>query len=115
MNSDPADARAVYRANLGLAREVHQDRATMIRPSACRSRGYPVWFCAKELARHEAGETYTISIATIRRWKNRVILYRMTGNSCRNQVVSVDSLLMPLYLVAYPDVTHDQMATFIYN
>ena len=115
MNSDPADARAASRACLGLTRELHQDRATLIRPAVGGSRGYPVWFRTKELARHESGENCTVSIASIHRWQYRVVPYRMTGNSYRNQVVGMDLLLMSLYLVAYPDVTHDQMAAFIYN
>jgi hypothetical protein len=49
-------------------------------------------------------------------WQERIDRFQMTGNADRTKIVGVDQLLLVLSItIIYPDMTEDEMETFIYN
>jgi transposase len=113
MPPDPADLLAQARRELGLTRQLKVIRREEPHPSRGGSRGYPMYQRLDELERWENNERTTASRASLYRWSDRIERYRQTGNHDRTQVVGADQLLLALYLIAYPDVTAEEMAAFL--
>jgi hypothetical protein len=54
-NNNPEDERAHARSEMGLTRELEQERSQLPHPAKGGTRGYPVWYRMEELAKHAAG------------------------------------------------------------
>ena len=113
--TDPADIAAQARRELGLSRQLEVQRREPPHPSRGGTTGYPEWYRDAQLLRHQNGEEVDVSAASISRWSRRRERYRSTGNHDRTQLVGVDFLSMVTFLIAYPDATLDEIATYIYN
>ena len=107
MNSDPADARAVARKNIGLSHELQVNRGALPHPSRGGTRGYPVWHRIADLERVERGEQADASVVSCWRWMRRLLPFRMTGNTERKTVVGADQYLAVICLSIWPDTHAD--------
>ena len=112
--TDPADLIAQSRRELGLSRQLQQDRAVAADPSLGGS-GYPVWYRIKEINKHQNGEDTDCDARSIRQWNVRLLPYRHTGNMDRTKLVGFNMIALISFILAWPDATLDEMATFIYN
>ena len=112
--TDPADIMAQARREAGLSRQVEQTRRVLLRLTKGSS-GYPPWFRADQLDRHQNNQPIDVSDASISRWSRRLLPYRQTGNRDRTQLVGVDLINLVLFIIAHPDAHIDEMAVFIYN
>ena len=110
--ADPADLIAQSRRELGLSRQLRQDRAVAADPSLGGS-GYPVWYRIKEIDKSQNGEDIDCDARSIRRWNVRLLPYRHTGNRARTKLVGFDMIALITFILAWPDATLDEMATFI--
>mgnify|MGYP000635969214 CR=1 FL=1 len=115
MSNDPADSRAHTRANLGLSRELHQERLRESDPSRGGSRGYDIHDRLWMLEHAALGHPVRASARSLGRWQARLDRYRKTGNRERSSIVGFDQLLLVLAITIYPDSNEDEIATFIYN
>ena len=109
------DAKAAARQRLGLTRELEQARTVTSHPSKGGSRGYDVAWRQAELQRFLNGEPTMASQASIYRWRDRPVPYRMNGNKERETLVGRDLLAMAIYLKAYPCALADEVCMFVYN
>ena len=113
---DPVDIQAEARSHLGQSRILQEERGRINpHPGGGGSREYDVWFRLEELERLARGEPTTACRKSHRRWEQRLIPYRMTGNKNRSQIVGVDMLNLVLFLLAWPNATLDEMVVHIYN
>ena len=112
--ADPADLIAQSRRELGLSRQLRQDRAVAADPSLGGS-GYPVWYRIKEIDKSQNGEDIDCDARSIRRWNVRLLPYRHTGNRARTKLVGFDMIALITFILAWPDATLDEMVAFIYN
>ena len=110
------------RSILGLSRVLRSDRPDLpSHPSRGGSRGYDINkrnlvlddVIATSLA--EASEKHRISTSTIRRWMERVMPYRQTGNKPREDLVGLDQFLLCLAVHIYPRGSSDEIAAFIHR
>ena len=115
-NNNSASDRATSRIDLGLLREVQVYRDENVHdPSKGGCRGYPVWFRLDELERHQNQVQCRSSDASLYRWLQRVLPFRMTGGKDRERLIGVDLLLLAIFLSIHPKSTHDQQAAYIFN
>jgi transposase len=68
-----------------------------------------------QLAHHAAGEPTTVSASSIRRWQQRLIPHRQTGNRENTCLRGFHQILLSTFVFAYPEATLDKIATFIAN
>lgn len=116
MNDDPADERAKARRDLGLSRELAEERAPLPDPSRGGSRGYPVTIRRREIDRVDDGhEPAFASMRSIYRWRTRLHPYRMTGNRQKDSLCGTDQVLLAFYLQVYPEAESDEVAIFIFD
>ena len=118
--TDPANDRANARSAIGLSRELQQARTDIPPdPSIGGTRGYPPWFriraiaAANVIGEDQASIQYGCSARSIRRWRNRLDPYRMTGGVEREALTGMDQLLLTIGLFVYPAATEDQLCAFI--
>ena len=115
MNSDTADHRANARHKLQLTRELQVGRKSLPHPSIGGTRGYPVWFRQHELNRARDGLPTVAHPISIGRWLERVIPYRMTGNTEKRDLVGEDLILLGILSIVHPQASQDEMAMFIFS
>ena len=113
--TDPADLEAHARAHLGLSRQLQVDRRVGSHPSKGGAPGYPPWYRVESLDRDDRNEEVVPCPKSLRRWRERLIPFRMTGNRQRSQIVGVDLLNLTIFILAWPEATIDEMATYVYN
>ena len=121
MNTDdPANKRARARSDLGLTRELQENRTYLPPdPSKGGAAGYPIWFRVRVLhaaalnGRDVAADHYGVSERSIERWETRLIPYRMTGGIEREALTGADQLWFSICIFIYPDASADEVCTFI--
>ena len=110
------------RSLLGLSRVLKSERPNLpSHPSRGGSRGYDI--VTRNLVLDdvlatsidEASEKHGISSRTIRRWMQRVVPYRQTGNKARDNLTGFDQFLLCLAVHIYPRGSSDEHAAFIYR
>ena len=122
-DDDPANTRALARSRLGLARETQIYRTGHYpNPARGGTRGYPLWIRTKAINLIEthgsipvAARIIGCSTSSLKRWRRRILPYRMNGNRQRQQLTGADQLLLSICLFIYPAATLDQIAIFIYG
>jgi transposase len=114
-NVPPEDAEALLRRNLGFSRILERPRTIPPHPNRAGSRGYPVYFREEQLVLAAAGLPTTVSASSIRRWQERLIPHRQTGNRENSILRGLHQTLLSTYVFAYPEATLDEIATFIAN
>ena len=115
MNSDPADHRADARHKLQLTRDLQVGRNSLLHPSGGGTRGYPVWFWQLEVNRARDGLPTVAHPISIGRWLERVIPYRMTGNTDKRDLVGEDLILLGILSIVHPQASQDEMAMYIFS
>ena len=115
MNDDPADHVAKERRTVGMNRVTEVTRGSLPHPARGGTRGYPVWHRIQDLLRAAQNLPTDASPASHSRWGNRLLPYRMTGNSNNQSIVGADQLLAVTCITIWPDSTTDEVALFIYN
>lgn len=116
IRNDPADSRAKARANLGLSRELEEERGILPDPSRGGARGYSLSQRVKELARIQAGDAPAFaSMRSIYRWRQRLEPFRMTGHKQKTKLCGTDQILLTFYLQVYPDAESDEIAIYIFD
>jgi hypothetical protein len=109
------DERAISRRNLGVSRELQQNRTGEPDPSNGGSLGYPEWFRMDQLARADAGQDIRVFQRFIVRWRERLQRFRVTGNTQKEVLCGMDQMLLSICLFAYPEAQADEIAMFIYE
>jgi hypothetical protein len=116
MVANEEDDRARARRDLGLSRELQQERTSLSDPARGGCRGYPVWFRMEELAKWQAGEETRASVSSLVRWQDEHLNpYRMAGGSDRDNLIGWDQFLLVVFLFIYPEAQEDEIAMFIYE
>ena len=106
-NVPPEETEALMRRNLGFSRILQRDRTIPSHPRQGGSRGYPVCMREDQLAHHAAGEPTTVSASSIRRWQQRLIPHRQTGNRENTCLRGFHQILLSTFVFAYPEATLD--------
>jgi hypothetical protein len=114
-DTDPANLSAQARAELGLRRQLEQHRCVPPPPSNGGSAGYPVWYRREQLQKWNEGGPTDVSRASLYHWADHPHPFRQNGGSARTTIVGVDMIHLVTFLIAHPDSTQDEMATFVYN
>jgi transposase len=113
---DPADLVAQARSEAGLPREQQQHRQLIApHPSRGGTQGYSVWYRIEQIEKFDNGQPIDVSVASIYRWKERLTPYRTNGGKGRTHLVGQDQLRLVMFLIAHPDASLDEMATYIFN
>ncbi len=113
---DPANLVAQARSEEGLPCELQQPRQLIAAHSSRGgTQGYDVWFRLEQINKWSNGQPIDVSKASIYRWIQRLTPYRNTGGQERTHLVGRDQFLLVIFLLAHPDATIDEMATFIFN
>ena len=115
MSHDSADLVAKARAQLGLSRELQQERRIPPDPTRGGAPGHPYHYRIQQLQKAADGEDIDVSDSSIYRWNIRPAPYRITGNSQRSQVVGIDMFNLVFFVITRPDATLEEMAVDIYN
>ena len=113
---DPADLIARAQSEAGLPRELQQPRQLHApHPSHGGTQGYDVWYRLDQIQKWSTGQPIDVSVASIYNWMKRLVPFRKTGGRERTHLIGRDQFLLVAFLIAYPDATLDEMATFIFN
>ena len=121
MVADPANTRSRAQSFRGCYREVAQKRTNYHpNPVLKGPRSYPLWqrymvlnTFAIYLDYQIAADRIGCSHYSVRRWEQRVWLYRMSGGKRRENLYGMDQLLLLICLYIYPDIQADQIFSFI--
>jgi hypothetical protein len=109
------DKQAKVRRDMGMTRASQVTRTSKPNPANGGSTGYDTWFREQQVAKFENGEDVDVGIASIYRWRERMLAFRATGNKTSSTLVGEDQLLMVFLLFAYPAAQEDEIAAFIYD
>jgi hypothetical protein len=109
------DQQAKLRHDMGLNKALEVDRTAKPNPANGGSSGYDVWFREQQVAKFNNGQPIDVAVATIYRWRDRMLTFRATGNKTSSTIVGEDQLLMVFLLFAYPEAQEDEIAAFIYD
>ena len=112
--NDPRRDSEMGRRNLGCERILEISRSQPAHPIR-GSRGYPVVFRQLDIINYDSGLPIGSSERSIRRWKNRLDPFLMSGNKDREVIIGLDQYHLCLFLIAYPEAHLDEIATFIAN
>jgi len=113
---NPANLVAQARSEAGLPRELQQPRQLIAaHPSRGGTQGYGVWYCLDQIAKYANGQPIDVCVSSIYNWVKRLTPYRNTGGQERTHLVGRDQFLLVIFLIAHPDATLDEMATYIFN
>ena len=113
---DPAVVLARVRAELGLSRQLGEERT--MRPPPCNggSEGYPEFSRLADQDRYQNNVPTTASGRSVRRWnRDGIVQKRKTGNKERSQIVGTDMVNMVTFILAFPTSTCQEIAVYIYN
>jgi hypothetical protein len=109
------DKQAQLRHNMGLSTAHGVNRTAKPNPAIGGSSGYDAWYREQQVTRFANGEPIDVGLATIYRWRERMVAFRATGNKTSSTIVGEDQLLMVFLLFAYPEAQEDEIAAFIYD
>ena len=112
---DNADVMAQATRELGHTCELKQCRRVVPNPSPAGSSCYPSNYRSQQISNFDNGVPISVSVSSVYNWKSRLHSYRQTGNKDRSNIVGVELLLLCDYILAYPNATQDEIATFIFN
>ena len=111
---------AQQRSQSGQSREQQSFRTNNeSHPSSGGSHGYPLWlrrdimFWDNLYGIDYVVNRFTVSKATIYRWRIRTAPYQQTGCHERQILTGHDQLLLVMVLFIFPRATNDEIATFI--
>jgi transposase len=107
------------RSQWGLPRLREQSQEVLGHPGEGGSRGYPVaqrieLIHAKAMRRVTTG-SFGASDRSIRRWANRVVPFKSTGNKAMSKINGIHQRELILYRIAYPKATADEVRRYLYE
>ena len=108
------------RSNAGLSRNTQIQRTNNAsHPSLGGSHGYSLYF-RRDVLYWEARygiefvlRRFSVSRASVYRWKERISPYQQSGNKQKEQLTGYDQYLLSICLFVHPRAQSDQIATFI--
>jgi transposase len=112
---------ARWRAARGLSRELQQERSEIApHPKSGGSAGYPMSFRVDVMNSVDVvgikatSQVYGVSRRTIKRWAERIVPFRQTGNKQKLVLTADDQILLTLCYTIYPRSSADNAAAFIF-
>ena len=73
------------------------------------------WYRDEQLDKQANGEETDASRASLCQWSACREQFCLTGNTGRSSVVGVDIINLVVFIIAFPDATHDETAVHICN